>query len=507
MGFSREDLAEKFLRTYLKPFTAKEMKKILNTLGVAASVDETEDFLYSSPNVLELADGRFITHAGAFTGEIFSIVPTAAEAEQGVFVPGDRCMPFVESDRISSTLRFYVKGKKVPSKIGTFDSDDAIDMFMLYGEEYAPQYIAADPANSGMDMISSDFELSNTVRLTGLDLNYLSEKHGYRKGDRILCCVTDWNAGKLNMMVLHSDETRFDKGEVGERRIEWFAELEKKFLESFERCGPMTSIEEQLMTVFFENRKTLCVPYCGSMEEFLFRHTKKISFQHYGVETRIWRKGEDVPAFGAWNTGLAVLNNELKRKISFANYTLASIPEFVYDQILLNSLYQHKTDFLKFTLDFICRDDFVLEDFEVQALALSLKERYAILQKDYNWFADQTLGNVRRKALELYGAVSSLVRKIDFLGELILNFPSQEVVILAQLHGHVLRMIESISSDPAVEENADALLLSLDGMEWNFEDIKGVLEASLEKQKLSQFKVIKASAKGSALKIQKDREV
>lgn len=494
MGFSREDLAEKFLRTYVKPFTAKDMKKVLNSIGFSASLEDAEDFLCSSPNVLELEDGWFITHAGAFTGEIFSIVPTAAEARQGVFVPGDRCMPFVESDRISSTLRFYVKGKKVPSKVGVFDSDDAIDMFMLYGEEYAPQYIATDPANKDMDLLSQDFELPNTVRLTGLDLGYLSEKYGYKKGDRILCCVTDWNAGKLNMMVLHSDETRFDKGEVGEQRIEWFAELEKKLLECFEKRGPMASIEEQLVTVFFENRRSLCVPYCGSMDEFLFKHTGKIGFEHYGVETRLWRKGEEVPAFGKWNSTLAVLNNELTKSISFAEYTVSSIPEFVYDQIILDALYQKKEDFVKYALDFVCRDDFSLDDVQLQKIILSLKERYAILQKDYNWFADQLLGPVRKKALELYGSVSSLVRKIDFLGELILNLPGQEVVVLAQLHGHLLRMIETIASDPSSEENADALVLSLDGMSWKFEDIEGILEASLAKEKQSQFKVIKGGS-------------
>ena len=296
------------------------------------------------------------------------------------------------------------------------------------------------------------------------------------------------------MMILHSDETRFDKGEVGEKRIEWFAELEKRLLDCFEKRGPMTSIEEQLVTVFFENRRTLCVPYCGSTEELLFKHTNKISFEHYGVETRLWRKGEEVPAFGKWNSTLAVLNNELKKNITFAEYTLNSIPEFVYDQIILDALYQKKTDYIKFALDFICRDDFSLDDIQLQKIILSLKERYAILQKDYNWFADQTLGTVRKKTLELYGNVSSLVRKIDFLGELILNLPSQEVVVLAQLHGHILRMIETIASDPTAEETADALLLSLDGMEWNFEDIKGTLESSLAKEKQSQFKVIKGGS-------------
>lgn len=491
MGLSKTDLTEKFLRTYSKPFTAKEMKKVMNALGISASVEDAEELLYSNPNVLELEGGVFLTRSGAFTGEIFSIVPTAAEAGQGVFVPGDRCMPFVESDRITSTLRFYVNGKKVPSRTGVFDSDDAIDMFMLYGEEYAPQYIAADPANAGLDMVEREFELPNSVRLTGLDLEYLSRKHGYRKGDRILCCVSDWDAGKINMMILHSDETKFDKGEVGEKRLEWFSLLEKKFLESFDAKGPLGSIEEQLVNVFFENRGSLCVPYCGSTEELLLRHSKKIAFQQYGVETRIWKKGEDVPAFGTWNNTLIDSNQELKSSGSFAEYALESVPDFAYDQLVLNFLYEKKSGLISYVSDFICRGDFLLDDDAQKRLAMKLKERYSILKKEYNWFADQVLGAVRKRALELYGNIAALVRKIDFSGDSVLNFPSQEVVVLAQLHSHALRMIETVASDPSAEESAEALLLSIDGMEWNFEDISGILEDALAKEKRSQFKVIK----------------
>ena len=91
-----EDLLSKFVRTYTKSFTLKEMKKVLSSLKIKATTQEIVEFLAENPNVLELANGSYITRAGAFTGEIFSIVPTASEVSQGVFVPGHRCMPFVE---------------------------------------------------------------------------------------------------------------------------------------------------------------------------------------------------------------------------------------------------------------------------------------------------------------------------------------------------------------------------------------------------------------------------
>jgi hypothetical protein len=492
MEISKTDLAEKFLRTYTEPFSVQEMKKVLNSIGISASYEDAESFIWSSSSVFRLSEQEYITYAGAFTGEIFSIMPTPAEVAQGVLVPGDRCMPFVESDRVSATLQFYLNGKLVPEKVGVFDSDDAIDMFILFGEEYAPQYIASDPANADLDMVEREYELPNTVRLTGIDLDYLSKNCAYKKGDRILCCVSNWDEGILNIMVLHSDETKFDKGEIGEKRLEWYSLLEKFFLDDLEINGPEDCIEDQVRNVIFANRKELCVPYCGSLEEFFFRYTKKIGFQHYGVETRIWKKGEDVPAFGHWNICTRI-NGIFQSAMSFADFLIGNVSECVYNQLIMNFLYTKGDDLTKYVTDFICHGNFVPNSHQTAEIALKLKDRYNSLRKGYNWFADQALGPVRKRALELYGEVFPLMCKIDFLGDEVYAFPSQELVILSQLHSHALRIVDTIDSDPSAEKITESLLLSLEGMEWNFEDIRGVLEDELAKVSRSRFKVIRGN--------------
>lgn len=486
-----EDLLSKFVRTYTKSFTLKEMKKVLSSLKIKATTQEIVEFLAENPNVLELANGSYITRAGAFTGEIFSIVPTASEVSQGVFVPGHRCMPFVESDRISSSLSFFANGKKIPMKVGEFSADDAIDMFMLYGEEYAPLYIAADPANAELNLAQREFELPNKVRLTGFDLGWLSEKFGYKKGDRILCCVTDWDRGFLNIMILHTDERKFDKGEVGEKRIEWFGLLEKKLLESFEIHGPMGAIEDQLTNLFFENRSVLCVPYCGSMEEYINQTARKIGICTYGVESRLWKKGEDVPAFGSWNSALMEMRSALKNSVSFSEFILSSVPDYVFDQLVLDCLFRREKDLVTYVMNYICRDEITLDKSVQNTLSLNLKGRNAILSKNYNWFADQALGPLRSKILDLYGKVWYLVRQIDYMGESVSTMPSHEVVILAQLNNHILRMIDTVANDPEAEEGVDAMLLSLDGMDWNFEEIRGTIESALRKAEMSHFQVLK----------------
>lgn len=490
MGLPREELALKFLRTYSRIFTVKEMKKVLNAVGIPADMEETRIFLDSNPNVLKLENNHYITHAGAFTGEIFSIFPTKTEYEVGVLVPGHRCMPFVESDRISSTLSFYINGKKIPSASAEFDSDDAIDMFMLYGEEYAPQYIASDPANSSYNLADRDFELPNKVRLGGIDLKYIAKRYNYRYGDRFLCCISNWDAGKINLMIVHGENNKFDKGESGEKRLLWYSLLEKKLLESFERHGPLGSIEEQLVNVIYENRSKLCVPYCGSIEEFLSRYTKKIGFEHYGVESRLWKKGETVPAFGVWNEGLLDFR-DAESEIPFGEFVISSIPEYVFDQMVLNSFYKKNPDFEKFVMNQICQGEFDFDDKTTGQIILNLRERCNILSEGYNWFADQIIGPLREDTLNLYSKVAVLVHKIDYIGSAVSHFPSQEVIILAQIHNHLLRMIESFSCDPGVEKSADALKLSIEGMEWNFEEIRSTVETALMKEERSRFKLYK----------------
>ncbi len=490
MDTSKYSLALKFLRTYSKPFTLKEMKKVLNAIGISATSEETLHFIQENPNVLELSNGKFLTRSAAFTGEIFSIKPTHAEIEQKTIVIGHRCVPFVETDRIACTLDFFINGKKIPKRVGEFDSDDAIDMFMLYGEEYAPQYIASDPANQALGLAGQDYELPNRVMLTGLDLEFLSRKAGFKKGSRLLCCVSDWAAGNINVMVLPSDEKSFDKGEIGEHRILWFSRLEEKLRESFQKHGPLGSIEDQLTYAFFENRHLLCVPYCGSVEE-LMQKTVTLGYEHYGVETRIWNKNQEVPPFGDWNIKNIGASEKLKKEISFEEYTFLNIPDMVYDQLIMDNLYNKEEDVIKKVISFFTEDETDFGGQFKELVALKLEKRVECLSREYNWFRDQSVGQLRHRILELYGDVSSLIRKLDYLGEKVVGFPSQEVVILSQLHSHILRMIDTIACDPAIEDSIEVFNLSIDGMEWNFEDIRGVLEDALQEEKKFGFKLIR----------------
>lgn len=493
MKKNREYLAFQFLRTYLKPFSLLEMKKVLEACGIRADKDETRLFLESSPHVLSLTDGTYVTKAGAFTGEIFSMMPTGAEAEQGVLVPGDRCLPFIESERILSTLTFFANGKQIPSKRGTFETDDAIDLFMFFGEEYANQYIASDPANEDLNLAEREFELPSRIGLTGIDLGYLERNYGYKLGDRILCCVSDWDKGYINVMVVHSSDNRFNLGEVGEKRLEWFDYAEEKLLECFDLHGPLASIEDQLVDFFYDNRKKLCVPYCGSLQE-LMRKTRKVGFQNYGVETRLWRKDEDVPAFGQWNNDVFELTEQAKSEMSYTDFVVSMFPDSALDAFVMDCFYSKSDDVCQRFFEYVEQKPETMSDAMVSSIALSLKNKSSILSRDYNWFRDQGIGEIRHKAVELFKDVFLLSKKIDYTGRSISEFPQQELIILSQISSHILQMMDNIAMEKDAEDYREAMIASLDGMQWNFENISVVLDEALAKAERSQFKILRQTS-------------
>ncbi|MCR5763719.1 MAG: hypothetical protein K6G00_10105 [Treponema sp.] len=490
MNIQAQAYVEKYLRTYRDVFTVRDMLKVFSSVGIRTSLKDVRDFLEHNSLVFSLENDTYITQAGAFTGVLFSIKPTGAEYDQNIIVAGDRCMPFVDSEIGCHSLAFFYEDKKLPQKIGKFNSDDAIDMFMLYGEEYAPQYIASDPANESLNLLLNSFELPNEVSLTGVDISELIKKGDLQKGDRILCYVRDWNLGYVDMVVVHDGHNLFDCGAEGDAKLDWYEKLESFCLEEFENEGPCAAIEEQLTYIFFMHRKELCVPICGSVEEYIKRYAKKVGMQEFGVETRLWYKGQSVPAVGKWNMHL---QNSADSSVSYSYdgegcyYTVS--PD-ILDHYVLDMLYHHKTD-VKELMHQIYPDDYVFHLGEKGLVMMNLTDRNEKFRLIYNWFADQTAGPIRESALELYKKVNELMFEVEKCYGGLSDFPQQELVILTQLYNHIIRILQSFMTDADIGDESEAILASLDGMRCNFEGIQDVILGAIDECRCNRFKVVR----------------
>ena len=482
VSVSIENFLTNFLRTYPMPFSAKELLAMLCGLGHKITLRELTDFLDNDARAFALQKKMYITRAGSFTNQVFSFMPTQSEVEQKVFVPGDRCMPFVDLDALSFSLTFEFLGQALPKKNFDTDCNTARDMFCLYGDEFSPQYISSDPACKDLHIAENNFELPLRLSLTGVSMEPIFDKVDFKYGDRILCRVYDWDRGIIELIpILTHKLNPFQISAEDMERHKWYEKLEEALLESFDSMGPCSSIEEQLANVFYENRRELCVPDCGSIHEFL-DNSKKVGLELFGVETRLWRKGEDVPAVGEWNKSLY---GDEERVIPYF-----MLPDFVIDCYLKDQMYEKK-DNINEVIEKILPTHIPISADEKKLLTLQIHNRNAILRKSYNWFADFANGSLRHRALNLFTEVGSLVYELDCDNKELNQFPQQELVTLSQLYAHISRMLEILSDDSDCEEDeACAMELSLEGMELNFEDIKPLLLSALDKIKKNRFNVI-----------------
>ncbi len=490
MKISAETLVLKFIRSYPEPFSIDFFSTIISKFGVKFTKEECETYLEGNSNVFTLANGLYATRACMFTNRYFSIKPERKELDKGVFIVGHRCMPFVDPDVLSCSITFVYKRRALAQKVVEIDSSFLLDLFTLYGDEYSPQYIAQDPANGEMDLSAMDYTLPPTVKITGISTDELV-KDGFKVGDRLICKVIDWDncvvsvefsprGEKENCLQMTNDDIEREK---------WYSLLEEYLLESFKIIGPGDSIEEQLSIVFAEKRDKLCVKNCGSVEEFFLR-TKKVGFELFGVETRLWHKGQDVPAIGSWNE-MEYLPSEDEKNIKPVAEKFEQIPSYIVDASIKDQLYDKTCD-MELLLKRLYPNSYRISAVQRKMMLLHLKNRHDILAAKYNRFADSEISGVRHRILELFAQVNALVYAIDLAGVELSVFPQQSLVVLSQIYGHINHVLEVSESDPiSVLRDMNEISISVDGMQVNFECVEEDLRAVIAKESKNGFMVLK----------------
>ncbi|MBQ9630932.1 MAG: hypothetical protein IJR49_05040 [Treponema sp.] len=484
MKVQAEALINRFLRTHKECFSIKEFSRILLKMGIRANKNECFEYLAMNPFVFSLPKNMFVTRCGVFTDKLFSFKPTRKEVEQGIFVAGSRCMPFADPEMFPSMFTFIYKGNVLSQQSAEFDAGTAADLHALYGVEFASQYITADPANTGLDLASNDFELPPYVKLTGKSLLPLINDCAFKYGDRLLCKILNWDLGQIEIVSVVQNKKSLQLGYENLKRESWNACLENALLESFDIVGPRSSIEEQLALVFLEKQEELCTNDCGSIEEFL-ETSDSVSYAPFGVETRLWKTDEEVPAVGKWN--------EIPEEDDIAEEILSNLafPDFIIDAAVLTQMFNKKYDAQK-VLAQILPEASEISLAEKRLFILHINSRHDILKKNYNWFADFPISKIRERALALYSQTNSLIFEIDHAATNLERYPQQALIILSQIFSHIIRILEMLVNDSTNALNdQDEIILSIEGMEMNFEGIRDELVDMVEQEKKLGFSVTK----------------
>lgn len=486
IDFNVSQIVNEYLFSQDDVFTADDFYHYLKSKGVKTTKNEVVGLLHTSNLVFPLINKEYITRAGVFEGRWFSFLPSKEEISKGHILIGHRCMPFINPEVSPDSISVMRGDKLVRSESSVFSMNLAMDTFALFGEGYVIPFIINDPANKKVSLSSVQYSMPSEIELTSWPLEEIAEHNEIKYGDRIICRVIDWANNVVEMGVLQERSSELVVSPVSMMREQWYSDFEEGLLRSFDKNGPGDSIEDQLSLLYLENQEELCTKFCGSAEEFL-KHTTKIGFSSYGVETRIWRTGEDVPYVGKWN-------QSIPDEMMLSELTTTFTPP-VLDAYLEDFIYQNQTSKKKLTLeklaDIMFPQGLHLTADERRHILLNIEKRHDIIKENYNSFSDYGVAPTRKRILELFTHINELVCDIAGSNVSVTDFPQQELVILSQLFTHVARLLEDVENLVLREQfPVDDVSLSLDGMEETFEDIVYTLKSTLEKNKYKGFGLV-----------------
>ncbi|MCQ2572806.1 MAG: hypothetical protein MJ182_02795 [Treponema sp.] len=476
-----EEASIKFLRNRLEPFTAEDFRKFLKSYKMKLSVEEVEDILYAADWIFSLKGGYFISRAGAFTNQWFSFKPTKEEVEAGAFVPGHRFIPFIDASIFPYQATVVFEERPVPVTSIDISSNLALDLHAYFGEGYDIPYILNDPANSAVSISSVQYGLPSFMTLTAFSLQPFVEK-GFQLGDRLLCRVTNWDLSIIEARIVKNTRTGFKMSREDLEREEWYEHFEEALVTRMDRWGPMGSIEDQLSLLFLEEQRTLCTENCGSIEDFL-EHTSKIDIVNFGVESRIWKSGETIPYKGPWNEAELKENPIPSIKYMFTDYIIDS---YIKDNLFKNGADANVDEITARLLP----PNLQMGSFEKKFIMLNLEKRIDIVKNDYNRFNDFPVADLRRKILNLFFTISSLLLDIGYCNCQMEDFPQHELIVLVQIFEHVARYLSQIEESPsAAADEKNDILASLDGMLETYDSVAPPLQAVIKKNKKFEIKL------------------
>ncbi len=396
-------------------------------------------------------------------------------------------MPFADPDLFPHELHFFYDSIAVEKKVTMLPLSDVMDTCFLFGEEYIPQLFAVDPANSAHDFIKNDYTLPNNIDITVLNMKTIYESLHFQYGDRLLAKVTNWDTGSIEIIAQKNNRaTPFEVTTEDESREQWFSIFDEALLHTILTKGPLSSIEEQLAHTFYTHSSSLCTKFCCSTEEYIEKDLS-VCIEYYGVESRLWKKGEEIPAIGGWNDDLSDssdLINTLYDEIGIP------IPFYMLDAYIFDALYRNEKGFTEIYNRMVPKKTRLEKD-QIKAFLSILEERYEKIIKTYNRFLDFEKGEVRSRSLELYSELINLICDLDSCGMPASSLPQQQLVIVSQLFSHTTKFLEAFMTEVFLsKEDITMISSSLDGMSESFDEVSIDLIAAMGKKNKDGFSII-----------------
>ncbi|MDR1277649.1 MAG: plasmid pRiA4b ORF-3 family protein [Treponema sp.] len=462
-----------FLKDMTEPFTLEDVSNVFGEGKWNRRLEIETAALIDSWNIaFRLDRRRWISRRGCFEPVPFVISPTRLELLNGILVPGHRCVPFANPVLSPHKYVFYWKGRPIPVTSTEGPPEDFYPYYCLFGEEYAPQYIAQD--NSGNKAAYSDpYEDPLEVSIRTLDMRRIYRESGFVPGDRFVARTRSWENGGFELERVGKDE--WSQAEL----YAWFEVAEDGFEDSIAILGPGASTEEQIAYAYWYGGSRMRDVPAYALEEFLYERTDRIETVPYGIESRFWYAGKEIPDNKDIETERFLPGQTEVEDILFRRKIPVS--ELMIHSYVLDALFREDED-IQHIISRIVPPVIHLDGGEQAILAGYIKDDLEDFRGTYRSIADQSAGPIRQRVGELHTAVIDLaarLRKRDIDASWL---PKHTFIALSQIQSHAAGLLEDLAMDefPLEEYLEEDKMPEPSDLEVELEDIDNALDSMIE---------------------------
>ncbi|MDR2363475.1 MAG: plasmid pRiA4b ORF-3 family protein [Spirochaetaceae bacterium] len=496
MTVNQESALKEFLDNITEPFSLNDVVAFVRMIDPKRSGRlsmEIAAFIESRNIAFRLGSNRWVSRRGCFEPIRFVISPTRLELLNGILIPGHRCVPFANPDLLPQKYSFFWAGAPVPVTTTEGPPDEFYPYYSIYGEEYAPQYVARDNPENESAFNYDPYEDPVEVSIQTLDMRNIYREAAFVPGDCFVARTLDWKNGSFEL-------ERVDKNQWSQTELyAWFEAAEGGFEDSFEFLGPGTSTEEQIAYAYWFGGKRMRDVPAYALEVFLYDKTDRIETVAYGIETRFWYAGKEIPDRKDLEGIPSLPDKTVIEEILYKNKV--PISEYVIQSYVWDSLYRNDTH-ISHTLDRIIPPAVNMDKQSRDYLSEYIADALEDFKKTYSPFADQTIGPIRQRVGELHTAVIDLAARIHKSDIDVSWLPRHTFVVLSQIQGHAASVLEDLDLDldpdpewALTETELEAMDNSLDSMIETYEDIKELIEDALDSFRRNNISMVKGQKK------------
>jgi hypothetical protein len=485
MTINQEDALYDFLENVTEPFTLDDICAFVRMIEPKRNNrlnTEIASFMDNRHIAFPLGGKRWISRRGTFEQARFVINPTRLEITNGILIPGHRCLPFANPVLLPQEYRFRWKKTGIPYTTTESPPEDFYPFYTLFGEEYAPQYVARDNPENEKSFNSDPFEDPPEVSIHTLDMRNIYRASSFVPGDHFVVSTTNWKEGIFEL-------ERVEAAAWTKEDLEpWTAAAEEGFRSSFAYLGPGSSTEEQIAYAYwFGGQRMRSVPAL-TMEEFLYEVTDHIETTAYGIETRFWYAGKEIPDRKDLEGVRSLPDRTMIEEILFRRG--APISEYVVQSFVRDALYRGDDDLDKIVARII-PPSAGLDGRDREYLADYIMEVLKEFEETYSRFADSIMGAIRQRVAELHTAVVELAAKLQKSDMDPSWLPRHTFVVLSQIQGHAASVLEDLDTDEGPpQEELDAMDNSVDSMIETYEDIRDLINGALDNFRKNNISLI-----------------